>query len=392
MHALAQPTQPHKRRRPPPNEPQSNAMSNAAKRPHTNPLKAAEDALAATCANLHPNLATILETSGKTIISTAHKLRNKRQQLDRLNDDSLDFIPRSARFDFQIYASDEARHHADYAKIEDDTKALIASFQLQLKTHISQVTSLECTVLNEQLATDFCKCIHTATTAFTTLFDSNLDTTDTARHILAQYFDQLAFPSFPVERHQTLQIYDILFPSQPPTTPAEGLVITTGGTNCPSCLLATLVDVLTTPMTTYIKTMHHNSVDLKLRALEVIDLTAPATNAAQMVVDHEQSVDATTMRELIQNETTKATKALRSQVAQMKAQIEQLKAGKRLGRDADINQSKKNHKRQDADANKPKKNQRGKDSRGAKGNGSNEDKGKKKNRRSKNSSPKRRRK
>ncbi len=395
MHALAQPTQPHKRRRPPPNEPQSNAMSNAAKRTHTNPLKAAEDTLAATCANLHPNLATILETSGKTIISTAHKLRNKRQQLDRLNDDSLDFIPRSARFDFQIYASDEARHHADYAKIEDDTKALITEFQLQLKKHISKVTSLECTVLTEQLATELCRSVHTATTAFTTLFDSTLDTTDTARHILAQYFDKIAFPSFPMERHPTLEIFDKLFPNQPPQSPAEGLVITDDGTNCPSCLFATLVGVLTTPMKTYISTVHHNSVDLRLRALEVTDLTTPATNAAQMVLDHEQSVDATTMRELIQNETTKATKTLQSQVAKMKQQIEQLKGNKRLGRDAETNPSKKQLKWKDSDAtkpNKPKKNLRRKDSRGASDKGSTDDKGKQKNRRSKGSSTKRTRK
>jgi len=337
-------TQPHKRHCPSPEEQQSNTISNANKVKHNNPLKAAELVLNASCRNLHPHLATILAHTGKLIIQTAHNLLNKTLQSKRLHDDTKDFIPRSARFEFKLFVTEAAKQHADYININNEVNSLVVKLQQDLKNSIAKVTDLEITVLKEKLITDICNGIHNATAAFVTLFDSSLDPTDTARYILDKYTDQVIVTNFPIDRDMVLIKFDELFQNTPPTTPAEELVFNHNGTNCCSCLLSTLTDIFVNPTKRYIETVHTNDIDSKLKSLTVTELTAPATSEAQMLLDDEPNVDAPTMRDLIKAETTKANKKIQQQLESVTLQLKQIKEEKRSGRNADINKSKKKKK------------------------------------------------
>ena len=59
-----------------------------------------------TAASLHPQVQPIVETYGNRLIDIYHKLQQKNIQLSKM-ENNLDFIPRSARINFEFYVRPE---------------------------------------------------------------------------------------------------------------------------------------------------------------------------------------------------------------------------------------------------------------------------------------------
>ena len=82
------------------------------------------------------------------------KLEHKNKQLEKLEQDKQ-FIPCSARIDFQLRVSHAAEESKEYIVLKEETEAHLEEVRNTLKTKIIEATKIEIKVTLEEVREEF---------------------------------------------------------------------------------------------------------------------------------------------------------------------------------------------------------------------------------------------
>ena len=127
-------------------------------------------ALALACvtgsaASLHPQVKPIVESYGIRLINIYHKIQQKNIQLSKM-ESNLEFIPRSARINFEFYVRPDVQRTEEFSEIQSTTSDLIKTFQLNLKEQIIRAMKLDINHLQNELETVVCQLMYYTSKAF----------------------------------------------------------------------------------------------------------------------------------------------------------------------------------------------------------------------------------
>ena len=275
-------------------------------------------------ASLHPQVSKIVLSYANKFIDTSHKLQQKELQLSKMVDNE-DFIPRSARINFEFYLRPEIKQTDDFAVIQSNTTDLIKTFQYALKSQITETMKLDIAYLKNMLNKITCELIFYTCKAFHFFHDPNRfnpSVTTTVAFLIYNFGDNL-LKHCSLDKHSFKQkftevIHDpsiqTLYPSNlPPTASqvsnvnhprnpyARNLNLTQPGLsqdttpvshviNIPEAapfidtLRQTLECILVIPMDNYLVQVHTNKAAIQLEALstEILYEKVTAETANQM--------------------------------------------------------------------------------------------------------------
>ena len=270
--------------------------------PSTAPSSAAADRVVSAIASLPSSTKQFAEHWCKKINTLHAKLQRQTKTLATLTANP-NFIPRSARINFQLTGSQLATEHADFKAQVDATKELVAKFQLDLKEHIVAAAKVELGLSQKEKQTAttaaiiaFGKIYLLATPGspvtpsllsiyvhqiFTkSIFKNNLlPVTDPTIHSL---FTELS--EFATFETVTQQDFEAL-------TQSEGTRFNTFKTHCYELFVA--------PCTAYDEAEHRNTVTQSVTNYAEFTIGNTTTAATAMAIDTEPTVPAAQLTSLI---------------------------------------------------------------------------------------------
>ena len=163
------------------------------------PVKAkSPKAIALACvtghaSSLHPQVNKIITTYGEKYITTYAKITHKQEQYDRLVNNH-EFIPRSARINFEFYVRPDVKESDEFRELQDDATKLIEDFQMNLKFKITRSVQLDINYLHNDLNKVICEFIHHSVKTFHLLNDpsqTNPQISQTVAYIINNFGDNL---------------------------------------------------------------------------------------------------------------------------------------------------------------------------------------------------------
>jgi hypothetical protein len=311
----------------------------------TSPTSHAEAVLLKFTATLHPELAIFFNQLGKQHLRILNKGHKKQQALTKMESDP-NFIPRSARFAFEFFVSDEVKKSTAFQDIAMETDVLISQLHQSLRDQIIRVTRLECQAYNKTTVLSYAKLVRTMAGAIN-LAESPTNNNNTLDKLVINLFtvkqDDLLLP-FRITLANFLPSYKeangILDELPAPTVhyaePNDSIVLQ----NMTITFEPTPVDPLLTKISEYIKRVlidpynafverfNENEHTLRLKSFCVDSLKTSTAENIQEAADMETSMDRKTMEELINNQTKKANKSLLKEINDLKNNIKQLNSTK----------------------------------------------------------------
>ena len=99
------------------------------------PKGLADSFLRAQISSLHQTIAPIAEKLGKEQIIMLQRVQHKRNQVKRMKDDK-EFIPRSARVDFDLTVSKKTAESTDYATLSEENNTTVKTFRQDCRKNI----------------------------------------------------------------------------------------------------------------------------------------------------------------------------------------------------------------------------------------------------------------
>ena len=391
------------------------------------PVVKTPKALALACisghvASLHPQVAKIIQSYGTKQVNLHAKLRSKQQQFDRMQKD-VDFIPRSARINFEFYVRPEIRESDDFQVIQQETSQIITDFQLNLKSSIVRTVVLEVDFLKRELNENIIQLIYHSTKAFHLLHNPmqmNPTVTCTVAHLINAYGDNLLKYTTldkQVFKHEYARIFNdqlilnlstsnnVTNANDPNNPYARNRQLSQDNTVLPSylgeasrfidSLRNTLEAILHTSFMQYENQVHTNKVASQLEAYstEVLHENATANTTERMDTSNHITPEN---KEVVKKSTQTAISSLTKEIQSLKDKLKksnQLKQGNKTPQKNSskrglkgASEKKKSHnqsKRSTSDSPSPRRRNR---SRGRKGDHENQSKDSKKDSRNNNKS------
>ena len=352
------------------------------------PLKSAQLHIQEYVSSLPPTTASILLRLAKNHLQLRAKLHHKLEQLKKMKDDAS-FIPRSARVNFTLAGSKAAEQTPEFQTLRDNTSTLVEKFQTDLKKQISAATEIEKKVLLSQLRTDLATSLRVATRALLLTLDSKADEDRVISNILDNYsttflsfldttkaeFTTLyktthtidVFPNpytAQVHHHnppasqntqasqasqdtpnlsqQTTQTVDTVDHSDSlfvgeireaaasranrrTTNTAVGPIPFYGDIKS---IKRALESLFVTTWSIYQNQAKHNATTIALRQLATDHFDTKATEDAAMEIDTEPPANRTLLSELVQQEVSKRTNKLNSEIGRLKSQLKEKNASR----------------------------------------------------------------
>ena len=337
------------------------------------PLKSAQLHIQESVSSLPPTTASILLRLAKHHLQLRAKLHHKLEQLKKMQDDDT-FIPRSARVTFTLAGSKPAEQTPEFQTLRDNTSSLVENFQKDLKKQIIAATKIEKKVLLSQLRTDLATSLRVATRALLLTLDADADEDRIVSNILdnfsttflaflditkddfaALYKTTHTIDVFPnpyvaqVHRHnppntqdtnlsqQTTQTVDTvdhsdsLFVGEIREAAASranrrGTNVTVGPTpfyGQIKSIKRSLESLFVTTWSIYQDQAKRNATTIALRQLAADHFDTKATEDAAMEIDTEPPANRTLLSELIQQEVSKRTNKLNSEIGRLKSQLKE---------------------------------------------------------------------
>ena len=311
-----------------------------------------------TAASLHPQVQKIVENYGIQFIDLYHKLQQKITQLSKMTNNP-EFIPRSARINFEFYVRPEIKQTPEFSNIESSTTDLIKSFQLNLKEQIMATMRLDIQQLHNEIETTICHLlfytakafhlqhnptlinhtvVHTVAflitgfgdnllkhcrlnrasfnTKFTEVFNDN--TISTLCSLPAASLNNVSNTNNPLNRYAR----NLTQPSQSQEDSSRIAIDITPAANFIDYLRQTLETILVTSIDNYTNQVNTNTATSQLEALrtELLHEQETAKTAEQM--DFSPSVSPQEQQELIAKSTSQAVSGLSREIQSLKAKLE----------------------------------------------------------------------
>jgi hypothetical protein len=320
------------------------------------PLFIADSFIKNHVASLQPQLASILGKLGHQHVNLLHKLHNKKAQISRMEGDE-DFIPRSARIDFQFHMSKHAEERPEFLALQEETNSHIADFRKFLRQQIIKATKIESDTLTEEIKIGFIKSLRLTIEAFligddigitadstllhtiiSSLMDNRHDTL--LRHTSFTLFEDFCetykrfhnLTTFPVmdqtnrsrgsstaaaspffNRTSTAQVPERDHSATAPVTPLQL-----------DKIARALESVFVVPFDEYLKQFKKNQISLNLKKLSTMHFMEETTHTTQMHLDQESSADRAQLQSLIKKQTQAETKSLVKELSKLQEKIKNL--------------------------------------------------------------------
>ena len=312
-------------------------------------------------ASLHPQVSKIILSYTNKLIDLFHKLKQKETQLTKMNDNG-DFIPRSARVNFEFYLRPEIKQTDEFGTIQLETTDLIKTFQFGLKAQIVKTMKLDIDFLKNKLNIVTCELIYYTSKAFHFFYNPttiNPSVTNTVAFLIYNFGDNL-LKHCSLDKHSFKQKYTEVFhdvsiqtlytsntatnnsqisnASNPLNRYARNMasptqlnltqdsqpnntINVTEATNFIDYLRQTLECVLVVPLDNYLNQVHTNKASFQLEAFstEILYERATAETAHQMELS--QSVTPQELEELISKSTSKAVASLSKEIQSLKSRL-----------------------------------------------------------------------
>ena len=144
-------------------------------------------------ATLHPQVSSIIEKLALSYIDLKTKAHNKRTQVKKMEANE-EFFPRSTRFEFQFYVSDDAKKTPAFEKLQTATQQEIDGFKTKLKSCVIKAIRIELTVLDQCATDDFLKSLRHITKAFLVIDYKSTDglpVDSTVKEVLSELPEEL---------------------------------------------------------------------------------------------------------------------------------------------------------------------------------------------------------
>jgi hypothetical protein len=304
------------------------------------PLSVADNLIKNHIASLQPQLASILGKLGHKHVSLLHKLYNKQSQVNRMESDE-DFIPRSARIDFQFHMSKNAEERPEFLALQEETNAHITTFRKLLRQQIIKATKIEMETLMDDIKLGFVKNIRVSIEAFLIGDDTGLTVDDNTLHSTVSSLMENRNPT--LLRHSTFTSYEDFCDFYKRLNNLSGFPIVHTGAGNSSTPLATsrffnsgtnnsqanrsnnttpvstleldkisraLESIFITPFDEYLNQCKKNQINMNLKKLSTMHFTEESTNDSQMHLDREPAADRIQLQSLIKKQTQAETKSL----------------------------------------------------------------------------------
>ena len=334
-------------------QPATTAPSDAAQPPKA----LAESFIKANIASLHPQLATIVESLGKEHILLLSKKDNLHRVHQRMVDDP-DFIPRSARIQFQLKGSSRAVELAEYKQLAEETSTLVTEFTTKLKEKIIKASAIEKVAAVNEIRLHLTKCLRIITSAYMIINNdtSNVDSKVyslmthyrdhlsvnapmTLRTFIATYKEVHTIETFPPSTTATATTAAAPSNAPPTTSPYFRSEETKTNDNNDTTMeerqpiipedlkeIKTIIEKsFVTSWLRFTQQQQKNKIALELKKLTTSYFTEKSTTASVLPVDSEPAADKKELQALIHLETVKETKNLNKQLDALKKELLLLK-------------------------------------------------------------------
>ena len=336
-----------------------------------------------TAASLHPQVQKLVENYGNQLIDLHHKLHQKQIQLSKM-ENNADFIPRSARINFEFYVRPTVQQSTEFTAIQSETTDLIKSFQLNLKSQIIKTMYLDINQLKNEIDTIVCQLIFYISKAFhlqhnptvvnhpvvhtvaflingfgdNLLKNCTLDKTSFKSKFAEVFHDNTIMNLQSFATVPPSNVSNVNHPRNPyartstqltqPSNSQEGstriAINVSSATTFIDYLRQTLESILVTSIDNYNTQVKTNSATSQLEAFstEVLHEQATAKTAEQM--DFSPSVSPQELEELIAKSTSKAVSSLSREIQSLKSKLEKTQSTqpKQKSKNTPSNQSSKN--------------------------------------------------
>ena len=269
-----------------------------------------------------------------------------------------DFIPRSARVNFELNLSKTAEQDAEFPALREECIRIVEETQLSLKKQIIAATHIEIKILKSEVQKDLATAIHMVVKAFL-LTEGNAATIHPARMastLLDRYHETLlshcycaladfrplyctenGIPALPAPFHvadiarraaaraHPTDNSDSLFQdliavpaAAPAATPTVRL---TAEDTIASNIKRTLESVFVSAWGLYLKKSKENAIDAALKKLSTEHFDSKATESAAMEIDMEPPATRLQLDSLINDSVSKQTKKLQQELATLRAEL-----------------------------------------------------------------------
>ena len=319
--------------------------------PSGSPTAMAESFIRKHVQSLHPQIATILERLGLRHLKLLVTANNKAKHIRRMTDDQ-DFVPRSARVNFEFHVSKPAEESPEFTALREDTNDLIAAFQRSLTQKILAVTRLEHTLLTRSVQDDFIESLRVIVRAFLIVGEKATDDVDVSVYSLVHTYQDTLFEVVKLDLDAFVPRYKTAhninsFPSAAATAAATAGVAAAAGHDsdrddslgyalagippapavdpCLANIHRAIVSVFVEPWKLFLRQQRQNDIHLELKKLSTAHFTEKATVDAAMDVDAEPAADRRHLGDLIRKATQDETRQLQRELQSVRSQLAAIK-------------------------------------------------------------------
>ena len=299
-------------------------------------------------ASLHPHVAKIVTSYAEKHVNLYAKLEQKKTQVDRMNK-NVDFIPRSARINFEFYVRPQVKEMQDFAEIQSETEQMIGDFQQNLKNQIVRVAIMECNLLKRELNENLIHLIHHTTKALHLQHNPdkiNHTVTTTIAHIMNGHGETIlkhstmntnVFKTYYAELYNDTSINNLnsggrVFNANNPNNPySQQATLSQTNSVLPShlgdaisfvdSLCTTLETILCTSIDTFINQVQTNKITNTLEAYGSEILLDQATADTTNHMDLSRSVAPEELQELVKKSTATALSSLTKEIQSLRDKL-----------------------------------------------------------------------
>ena len=295
------------------------------------PMSAATKTLTSLCSSLQPEISNLLSKLGREHLLLLQRLNHKKTQITKLEADP-NFIPRSARVQFQLTSNKLAESDAGFIRLVDETLDLVSNFQSALKEKIIATAKIETNIYLDKLRQDFATNIRVTTQALA-LCEPNTTPIDKDRVVVTildryapSFLEQLDMskPDFLALYQRTHALPALPTPLAIPTirdVRQQAVTQPQSDAGIPYIYRA-IESAFMTPWKTYQATQKRLEISLELKKLYDEHTKTNTTDATAMLLDAEMPADPPQLRALIDSIVNQKTKTLQHDLQQLKTRAD----------------------------------------------------------------------
>ena len=257
------------------------------------PMRVAEEVIISHTASLRDGLANLLRSRGKEYLALAHRTYTKSQKIMKMEKDN-DFIPISARVTFKLKAMKDVEELQGFKELQESVDEDMSLVQKRLKKHIIECAKLELKHLSDRLYSLLVHAIKDTVSLFGTAHEINPNEYGKIGCAIIEAHGDVLVQHLSIDSGDFLA----LFRAELNVTTNDYSLGGDTSLIVPQ-IKRTLEAVFVRSWEAFMNASKQQDIDLSLKKKAKEAMTKTATEATDMEVDKEISVDPKQLKELI---------------------------------------------------------------------------------------------